>query len=254
MARKGTAFTDGIRDGFPIGLGYYAVAFSLGIIASKAGLNAVTGFLSSLFTRASAGEYGAYSLIALAAAYSEVAAMCVITNLRYLLMGAALTQKFSASTSLFKRILVACCITDEIFGISIARKGDLEPAYPFGATVIAGTMWAAGTASGIIAGGALPAGIVSALSVALYGMFIAIIIPPARQDKAVRIAVLASFLLSWGCAAAPFMKAVSPGMRTIILTIAISAVAALLSPVSTEEGSYGPVQSEKAVAKKDGQA
>lgn len=241
MNNSKSPFLNGIRDGFPIGLGYFAVAFSLGIIAKKAGLDAITGFLSSMLTRASAGEYGVYSLVALGAAYSEVAAMCVVTNLRYLLMGASLSQKFSPETSLFKRILVACCITDEVFGISIAYKGYLAPSYTYGAMLLAGIMWAAGTASGIIAGGALPAAVVSALSVALYGMFIAIIIPPSKNDRAVLTAVIASFLLSWGCSVLPGVREVSSGTRTIVLTLIIAAVMAWIKPVNVEKGSFGPV-------------
>lgn len=216
-----------MRDGLPIGLGYFAVAFSLGIIAKKAGLNAATGFMSSLLVRASAGEYGAYSLIAVGAAYAEVALMCVIANLRYLLMGASLTQKFNPSTGMLTRILVACCITDEVYGISIAYRGDLAPSYTFGAMFLAGIMWASGTACGIIAGGTLPVNVVSALSVALYGMFIAIIIPPARKDSGVLVAVLVSFFMSWICSHIGFL---SPGMRTIVLTLAISAVMAICKP------------------------
>lgn len=231
----------GMRDGFPIGLGYFAVAFSLGIVAKKAGLTASEGFACSLLTRASAGEYGAYSQIAIGAAYAEVALMCLVTNLRYLLMGASLTQKFSPKTPQWKRILTACCITDEVFGISIAYKGYLAPSYTYGAMFLSGIMWAAGTTSGIIAGGALPVNIVSALSVALYGMFIAIVIPPSKKNKALLAAVSACFMLSWLCSVVPCLSKVNSGMRTILLTIAVSAVAAWLKPISPEPGTFGPV-------------
>ena len=113
-------FLSGIRDGIPIALGYYAVAFSLGIIAGNVGLDAFMGFFASFFTRASAGEYAGYTLAGAQAAYIEVIGMSLIANLRYLLMSTALTQKFRPSTSLFKRIITSACITDEIFGISIA--------------------------------------------------------------------------------------------------------------------------------------
>lgn len=225
-------FMLGVRDGVPIALGYFAVAFSLGIIAKTAGLSALEGFVGSFFTRASAGEYGTYSLIAVGAAYAEIVLMCLITNMRYLLMSAAVTQKFSPETSLFKRLLVGCCITDEIFGISIAYPGLLAPAYTFGASSIAGFCWALGTSTGIMAGGVLPGNVVSALSVALYGMFIAIIVPPSKNDKAVAVAVAASFILSGLCAFLPVISEISVGTRTIILTVMISAVAALVKPVN----------------------
>lgn len=228
-------FLHGVRDGIPIALGYYAVEFSLGIIASKAGISALPGFIGSFFTRASAGEYGVYTLVAASATYAEVVAMSLVTNLRYLLMSTALSQKFAEGTSLLKRVLVACCVTDEIFGISIAYPGSLAPAYTFGAALISTIFWASGTMSGIIAGDVLPKNIVSALGVALYGMFLAIIIPPARKDRAVGIAVVVSFILSGLCAVMPVVSSLSGGTRTILLTIVISAVAAILKPIKAEK-------------------
>lgn len=228
-------FIEGLRDGIPIAMGYYAVAFSLGIIARQAGLVAWQGFVGSWFTRASAGEYGVYTQIALQAAYLEVVAMCIVTNLRYLLMSTALTQKFAPRLPLWQRLITACCITDEVFGISIARPGYLPPSYPIGATLMSGTFWAAGCASGIVAGQLLPTPMVMALSVSLYGMFLAIIIPPARCDRAVLWAVVASFALSGLCAIMPWVNELSAGTRTILLTIVISAVVAWLKPVKEED-------------------
>lgn len=221
----------GMRDGIPIALGYFAVSFSIGIIASKAGLTWWMGAISSWLTRASAGEYGVYSLAAVGATYAEIVAFSLVANMRYLLMSAALTQKFHPKTSLLKRIMVACCVTDEVFGISIAYPGHLQPAYTFGAMLISTTLWSAGTACGIIAGDILPTNIVSALSVALYGMFLAIIIPPGRRDHAVLIAVIVSFMISGLCAITPMLSDISPGIRTIVLTILISAIAAWMKPV-----------------------
>ena len=229
-----STFLRGVRDGIPIALGYYAVAFSLGIIASNAGIGALLGFVGSFFTRASAGEYGVYTLVAASATYAEVVGMSLITNLRYLLMSTALSQKFSEGTSLAKRVLVSFCVTDEIFGISIAYPSNLEPAYTYGAALMSTVFWASGTASGIIAGDVLPAHVVSALSVALYGMFLAIIIPPARKDKIVAALVAISFALSFACTYLPGISALSDGTRTIILTVAISCAGALLFPVKTQ--------------------
>lgn len=228
-------FLSGVRDGIPIALGYYAVAFSLGIIASHAGVTAVMGFIASFCTRASAGEYAGYTLAAAAASYIEVIGMSMIANLRYLLMSTALTQKFRPGTSLIKRILTSVCITDEIFGISIAYPGHLAPAYTFGAFAISTPGWALGTMSGIIAGNILPSNIVSALSVALYGMFIAIIIPPSKKDHNVMYAVIASFVFSGLCAVMPVISQWSSGARTILLTIIISAAAAIIKPIKVEE-------------------
>lgn len=212
-----------------------AVAFSLGITARNAGLSPSMGFIGSLLTRASAGEYAVYTLLSVGAAYMEVVAVCFIANLRYLLMGAALSQKFAPEMPLWKRILAACCITDEIFGISIAYKGHLPLAYPLGATLLAGVMWAMGTAMGIAAGNILPPAAVSALSVALYGMFIAIIIPPAKKDNAVLAAVIISFIFSWVFGVLPFIAGISSGIRIVILTVAIAAAVAIAKPIEEKE-------------------
>ena len=228
---------NGIRVGIPIGLGYFAVAFSLGIIAKQAGLTAMMGLVSSFFTRASAGEYGVYTLVAANAAYVEVVAMSLVVNLRYMLMSAALSQKIAPRTPWFHRILMACCITDEIFGISVNCKGYTPPAYTYSAALISTLCWASGCAAGIVAGGLLPSDIVSALSVALYGMFIAIIMPPSRSDRNVLYAVVASFVLSGLCAIAPIISGWSPGTRSILLTVLISLVAAWFKPIKeTDNG------------------
>ena len=225
----------GLRIGIPIALGYFAVAFSLGIIAKQAGLTVAIGFVSSFFTRASAGEYGVYTLVAAQAAYVEIVAMCLVVNLRYMLMSAALSQKIAPGTSWFHRVLMACCVTDEIFGISISRLGYCPPAYTYSAALISTLFWASGCAAGIVAGGMLPINIVAALSVALYGMFLAIIMPPARDDRYVLYAVIASFVLSGACSIAPLVSNWSSGTRTIVLTVLISAVVAWLKPVKVEE-------------------
>lgn len=239
MSRK-KAFLMGIKDGLPIGLGYFAVSFSLGIMAGKGGLNAIMGFIASLFTRASAGEYGVYSLIAVDATYLEIVIISLITNLRYLLMSTALSQKIDSKTGLVKRALIGCCVTDEIFGISIAYKGTLEPLYTFGAFAISSPMWALGTALGITAGNILPSRAVSALSVALYGMFLAIIIPPSKKDKAVLISVIIAFLFSYLSSIIPGIKTLSSGTRTIILTIGIAALAAVIHPIKPETPPTSP--------------
>lgn len=224
----------GARDGLPIGLGYYAVAFSLGITAKAAGLSPVQGFIASFLNHASAGEYALFSLIAAHAAYWEVAAVILITNMRYLLMSAALSQKLHPRTGMLHRFLLGFGITDEIFGLGIAYKGFLRPAYLYSAFLVAAVMWASGTASGIVAGNILPTNVVSALSVAIYGMFLAIIIPPARKSRVVATLVAVSFACSFAFSVLPFVSALSSGMRTIVLTVAISAAGALLRPVADE--------------------
>lgn len=236
MNRNKNAFINGIRDGIPIALGYFAVAFSLGIVAKKAGLNPVQGFLSSLLNHASAGEYAEFTVIMANAPYIEMAFVILITNIRYMLMSCALSQRFDPSTSNAHRFLVGFGITDEIFGISIGRIGALNPYYNYGAMSIALPGWSLGTAFGIVAGNILPASIVSALSVALYGMFIAIIIPASRTDKIVGGVVIASFLASFAVSKIPQLDQMSDSMKISLLTVIIAGAAAALFPSKDDDG------------------
>jgi predicted branched-subunit amino acid permease len=223
------ALAEGFRDGIPIGLGYFVVSFTLGIMARHVGLTPFQGFLASLLNNASAGEYVGFALIATHAPYIEVAIMTFIANARYLLMSTVLSQKFSPKTPFYHRIFVGFDVTDEIFGISVARKGWLNPFYNYGAMLTALPGWSIGTALGIVAGNILPPSAVSALSVALYGMFIAIIIPPARKDKIVAACVAISFAASF--LADKFLTGiVSAGTQTIFLTVIIAGGAAILYP------------------------
>lgn len=229
-----TEFILGLRDGIPIGLGYFAVAFSLGILARDAGMNAFQGFMASLLTIASAGEYVGFTMMAEHAGYITLAVAIFITNARYFLMSCALSQHFKEDTKLHHRLLVALGVTDEIFGISITRKGWLNPYYNYGAIVASVPLWAVGTALGIIAGNVLPLRIVSALSVALYGMFLAIIIPPSKGNKIIGGLVIVCFILSYLASVLPVVSVWSSGNRTILLTVVISTVAAILFPVKNE--------------------
>ncbi len=236
MEQNKNAFREGIRDGFPIALGYFAVAFSLGIAARKAGLNPFQGFLSSILNHASAGEYAEFTVIMANATYFEMAFVILVTNIRYLLMSCALSQKFDTGTSFGHRFLVGFGITDEIFGIGIARKGALNPWYHYGAMAIALPSWAAGTAIGIVAGNVLPASAVSALSVALYGMFVAIIVPASRKDRIVGGVVIVSFLASFLVSRTAFFDRLSESMKISLLTVLIAGMAAALFPVKEETG------------------
>lgn len=227
-------FTDGIIAGVPIGLGYFAVAFSLGIVAKHANLTAIQGFIASFMCLASAGEKALFDSIASSASYIEVAIITLVVNARYLLMSCSLSQKFTEETSFFDRFIVGFGISDELFGIAVARE-KYRPAFSYGAFLVAVPMWSFGTFFGVLAGNHLPARIVSALSVALYGMFLAIVVPPTRKNTAIRLIVLSSFLSSFLFSILPLLKTISAGTRTIILTIAISAIAAIVKPLKEPE-------------------
>lgn len=232
---KNRDYLNGMKDGIPIGLGYFAVAFSLGIYAKSAGLSPLQGLVASFLNHASAGEYALSSAVMAKVTYVEIAIATLIINARYFLMSCALSQRFDEKTPFIHRFLVGFGITDELFGISIARSGTISPLYNYGAFSVAVPMWSIGTALGIIAGSVLPERIVSALSVALYGMFIAIIIPPCRRNLALTICVLLSFALSFAFSFLPYVKNLSGGTRTIILTVAISVAAAIAKPLPDED-------------------
>lgn len=224
------AFFDGLRNGVPIGLGYLAVSFSLGITAKNAGLSAFQSMLASFLCSASAGEYAAFTLIASSASYIEMALVTFIVNARYMLMSCAMSQRMSTEIRLRHRLLMGFGITDELFAIAIARPGNLNPYYSYGAMLMSIPLWAIGTALGTVAGNLLPLRLVSALSVALYGMFLAVIIPPARKDKIIAGLIIFCFVASFCATYLPFVSQISSGFRTIILTVVISAIAAILFP------------------------
>lgn len=226
-----TWFARGLRAGIPIGLGYFAVAFTLGIAARSAGLTAFQATLSSLLLNASAGEFVGFTLMSAGAGYLEVAIMEAVANARYLLMSFSLSQKLRPETGLIHRLILGWYVTDEVFGVSISAPGYLNPWYTYGAIALACPGWAAGTCLGVILGNIFPASVVSALSVGLYGMFIAIFVPPARESRTIRGLVLVSMGLSFFVNRASMFAGVSSGIKTILLTVILSAAAAILFPI-----------------------
>ena len=228
-------FRQGLRDGIPIGLGYLAVSFSLGIAARDAGITPVQGFLASLFTIASAGENAGFIVIREQSGLLMMALMILVANCRYILMSCAMSQRVDPHLGTGARLLTGAFITDEIFAASISREGYLEPVYTWGLAGSSVLPWAVGTCLGIMMGNLLPEKLVQALSVSLYGMFIAIIIPPARKDRVIFCLVAVSFFLSFLCASLPGIREVSEGVRVIVLTVLIAGGAALLFPVKEEK-------------------
>lgn len=161
-------------------------------------------------------------------------------------MSCALSQKFDTDTSCWHRILVGFGITDEIFGISVGKPGMLNPYYSYGAMAIALPCWAFGTAFGIVAGNILPASVVSALSVALYGMFVAIIIPAAKRSRIVGGVILVSFLASFAVSRIPMFDGLSDSMKISLLTVVIAGIAAFLFPLK-EDGAEQGKEAEESV-------
>lgn len=231
MNRK--KFLEGLRDGLPIALGYLAVSFGIGISCHAAGITALQGFLMSLFNNASAGEYGGITVITENAGVWMMVLMTLIINARYMLMSCALSQKLSPDTPLGVRMLIGFDVTDEVFGIAIAQEGLLNVWYFIGAMCAALPGWSLGTLFGALAGNVLPVWAMNGFSVMLYGMFLAIIMPEGKKNRVVLGCIGVSFVLS--ALAAKLLPMLSGGMRILLLTIFISAAAAILFPREASE-------------------
>ena len=225
----------GLRAGIPICLGYFAVAIALGINCRNAGMSALQSGVMSMFMLASAGEFAAVTLLSAGAGALEMIITTIIVNLRYLLMGAALSQKVRPEESIVHRFGMSYCITDELFGLCASVEGKVCPYYAYGAAKIAAAGWTGGTVLGVVIGNVLPHFIVDALSVSLYGMFLAVIIPAARKTRAIALIVIISMAASLAMSEIPFLKDISSGFRIIILTVLIAGMAAVIRPVDEPE-------------------
>ena len=229
-------FKRGMRDAFPVFLGYLAVSFTFGIAARNSDLTVFQATLMSLLNLTSAGQFASLGIICASASYFEMAATQLVINLRYSLMSSTLSQKVDTKLPFFHRALMSFGVTDEIFALGAGVHGTLSPFYCYGMMASAIPGWTLGTLFGVVLGNILPDRLLSALSVALYGMFIAIVIPPSRRNKIVAGVVAISMLASALFTYLPVVSQISSGFRIIILTVAISAVAALLFPVGDKEG------------------
>ncbi len=227
------SFKRGLIDGIPIALGYLAVSFTFGIQAAKEGLSIFQSTLLSFTNLTSAGQFAGLSIIATGASYLEMAFTQLIINLRYCLMSCSLSQKLDNSP-FYHRFIMSYGITDEIFGICSGRPKKLSPFYCYGAICVASPGWAMGTFLGALSGSILPDRILSALGVALYGMFIAIVIPPAKENKIIRGLVITSMIASFLFSILPVLKNISSGFTIIILTIIIAGIAAFLFPIDVD--------------------
>lgn len=234
MLTKKQWFFKGLHSGIPIALGYFAVSLTLGIAAKNAGLTAFQATLTSFLINASAGEYIGFTLMAANAGYIEVFVMEAVANARYLLMSCALSQKLKGGVGTMQRMIIGFDVTDEIFGVSIALDGPLDPFFTYGVMAAALPGWSLGTLCGALLGNILPINIMSALGVSLYGMFISVFVPEARKNKVVAVLVAVSFAASFAFSRIKWFDGISEGVKVIILTVAISLIAALLFPVKED--------------------
>lgn len=229
----------GAKNGLPIFLGYVAVTFAFGIAARDV-LGPFQAVLMSATNITSAGQFAALGLIAASVSYGEMALAQLVLNLRYSLMSCCISQKLESAASGYHRFFIAMGLTDEVFGLTASVKGRLRPAYAYGVMSTALPGWVVGTFFGVMATGYLPPRIMSALGIALYGMFIAIISPPLRHDHKLAIIVGASIVCSHIYNNIPLLSQVTPGIKLVALTLLIAGAAALIFPLNKGESASEP--------------
>lgn len=225
----------GLRDGIPIALGYFAVSFAFGILAVDSGCTVLEAVLISFTNLTSAGQFAGLTVIAQAGTLLEMAITQLVINSRYMLMSIAMSQKVDADFHGIWRWLLGYGITDEIFAAAIQTDGTIKRSY-FGSLIILPVIgWTAGTFLGAFLGNILPVMLTNALGVALYGMFIAVVVPKAREDFHVLFAVLIAVSISVALKYIPAFSFISGGFGIIICAVAASAVGALVFPVKEDE-------------------
>ena len=242
------SFKKGVRDGIPIGLGYFAVSFTFGMMSVAGGLRIIDAVLISFTNLTSAGQFAGLDIIIAGGTYLEMALTQLIINLRYMLMSFSLSQKLVRDEPAVLHLGVAFGITDEIFGVSASQPGRISSFYSFGAMSMGIPGWTLGTLAGAISGNLLPAFVLNALSVAIYGMFLAIIIPASKHDRRVLGAVAAAMAMSTLFTVAPVLKNISSGFSIIIITLLVAGTAAFVAPIeeeAEEEPVQEPIESQK---------
>lgn len=227
-------YLKGLHHGLPVGLGYFSVSFAFGVAAVQAGLSPWAAVLISLTNLTSAGQVAGLSVIAAAGSMMEMAATQLVINLRYALMSISLSQKLDHGVRLGERFLMSFGITDEIFAIASSQKEPVKAVYFYGLMTLPVICWTGGTLLGAVAGSFLPASVLSALGVAIYGMFVAIILPVAKRDAAVAGVALGAAALSCAFTWLPGLQRVSSGFAIIICAVLAAAVGALIRPVEEE--------------------
>lgn len=228
-------FIGGLKDGIPIALGYLSVSFGFGISAVNGGLSPLAAVLISLTNLTSAGQVAGVEVILALGTLFEMALTQLTINARYFLMSISLSQKLDESFTLPHRLLASFGVTDEIFGVASSKREPIKPVYMYGLILLPFIGWSLGTLLGAVAGNLLPAEINSALGIAIYGMFVAIVLPPAKREKGVLVAALISIAVSLALAFVPLFSFITSGFAIIVSALIAAVIAALLFPIKAEE-------------------
>ncbi len=228
------SFKKGLKDGLPICIGYFSVSFAFGIFAVENGLSVIQAVLISLLNLTSAGQLAGVPIMA-GGTLAELALSQLVINSRYSLMSVSLSQKFSRNVRFCDKLLIAYGNTDEIFAVAHSNKGEIGKKYMWGLILPPVLGWTGGTFAGAIAGNILPAIVVSALGLAIYGMFVAIVVPVAKKEKATALCVLVAIALSCAFRYIPALSIVPSGFTVIICAVVASVIFAIVAPIKDEE-------------------
>lgn len=225
----------GVSRGLPVGVGYFSVSFGFGAMAVAQGIRALEATLISVTNLTSAGQFAGLTLIVASATLWEMVLTQLVINSRYALMSLALSQRMGQKIGLLPRLVIAFFNTDEIFALAMARQEPLTVPFLLGLGTLPIIGWSLGTLCGALAGSILPQAIRAALGVMLYGMFIAIVVPPAKEDRRILGAVALALGLSCLFAWMPGLKTVSPGISIVVCTVAAAGILAWRCPIEEEE-------------------
>ena len=230
-------FNQGAKDGIPICLGYFSVSMAFGLTAVLSGMPLWSAVMISITNVTSAGQFAGVNILLAHGTAAELIMTSLIINIRYFLMSLSVSQKLKPSMKMKQRLAIAFGITDEIFAVSVRRKGDLTGSYMFGLILIPVIGWTGGTLFGAVAASYMPQALTNAMGIALYGMFIVIIVGPAREEKSVMVTIILAIIASLAFSYLPLLKNISGGWSIIIITVIVSAIAAWLFPINVDEES-----------------
>lgn len=222
----------GLRDGTPIGIGYFAISFTVGFFAVVSGLNWFQAFLISALNLTSAGQIAAIPIIASAGSLVELALTQLVINSRYALMSISLSQRLGETVRLRDRFIIAFFNTDEIFAVACGKDSMLGRRYLLAIAIFPYLGWSLGTLFGALLGGVLPSLLIASMSVAIYAMFIAIITPAAKAHRATAICVFLAIAASFAFEYLPYLSRVHNGIVIVVITVVLSALFALIAPIS----------------------
>ena len=224
-------FKMGLRDGLPIGIGYFAISLAFGLFSVSLGIPWLETLLISMFNLTSAGQIAAVPIIAVGGSLFELALTQLVINARYALMSVSLSQRLSKSVSLLDRFLIAFFNTDEIFAVACGKNSLLGRRYLFSLALFPYLGWTLGTLTGALLGGVLPEFLSNAFSIALYAMFIAILTPAAKSSRPTALCILCAIALSCAFEFLPFISSIQPGIVIVIIAVLLSTVFALAAPI-----------------------